>query len=130
IYFKTSSGTVSGTADVLPVTRMTITGEGKVGIGTSSPSYDLEVVGSVGATQFCLLGDCLTALPTGGSGGGTVTSLGLGPGILGGPILFTATLSLDVGTSSGQIVQVGPGDLVNSSVIPLLTRSHFSANAI
>jgi hypothetical protein len=48
ISFRTAGGGSSGTTDVLPVDRMTILGNGNVGIGTTNPTAKLVVSG--GAT--------------------------------------------------------------------------------
>lgn len=44
--------------------------------------------------QICLSGDCKTAWPAGGGGGGTVTSVGSGNGLTGGPIVGAGSLAL------------------------------------
>ncbi len=52
----------------------------------------------------------LTWVPAGGSG--TVTSVGAGTGLIGGPITTSGTLSVDVGTTANKIVQLdGTGKL-------------------
>jgi len=48
---------------------------GKVGIGTATPAYKLDVSGQVNATGYCISGaNCIAVWPSGG--GGTVTSSG------------------------------------------------------
>lgn len=47
IEFKTAFGSTAGSIDVTPVTRMTITGDGKVGIGTTMPNAALAVNGAI-----------------------------------------------------------------------------------
>jgi hypothetical protein len=84
----------------------------KVGIGTPTPQYALDVRGTgnfTGAVTVTGLtaGNCVqagtggllatTASPCGGGGGGggTVTSVGTGLGLTGGPITTSGTLSID-----------------------------------
>ncbi len=51
IELRTATPGSSGTADITPSTKMTILGNGNVGIGTTSPGSKLEVVGSIDQTQ-------------------------------------------------------------------------------
>ena len=49
--FRTlQNGSGSNSSDFEPVTRMTIDSNGSVGIGTNTPSYKLDVTGSINAT--------------------------------------------------------------------------------
>ncbi len=48
--------------------RITINASGNVGIGTSNPTSNLEVIGNISADEFCVGGDCITTWPSGGSG--------------------------------------------------------------
>jgi hypothetical protein len=81
----------------------------KVGIGTSTPSQELDVNGIVQARALVIppgaaAGKVLTSdangygtwqTPTsGGGGGGTVTQVNTGPGLQGGPITSTGTISI------------------------------------
>ena len=47
ISFQTASGTIGGTGDVFPATRMFISGDGDVGIGTTTPTSKLTVNGQI-----------------------------------------------------------------------------------
>ncbi|MFS4460640.1 tail fiber domain-containing protein [Bdellovibrio sp. HCB2-146] len=47
--------------------RMRILADGKVGIGTTTPSEMLEVAGKIKGTELCIGADCKAAWPTGGS---------------------------------------------------------------
>lgn len=57
----------NGTSDLLRSNALTILKNGKVGIGTAAPVYDLDVTdGSINAAQYCLNGSsCLVSWPTG-----------------------------------------------------------------
>jgi hypothetical protein len=50
IQFQTAAGGTAGTADRAPATRMTILGNGSVGIGTTNPERSLDVAGTFRAT--------------------------------------------------------------------------------
>ncbi len=79
----------------------TVKAGGNVGIATTTPSYPLTVSGDIystgyvrAATGLCMAGVCQTAWPS-GSGSGTVTSVGSGAGLTGGPITTSGTLSIN-----------------------------------
>jgi hypothetical protein len=87
-----------------------------VGIGTTAPAFPLDVAGiirsSAGGFQFPD-GSVQTKAATGGGGGsGTVTSVGSGAGLTGGPITTSGTLSID------------------PTVVPLLATSNTFAGSI
>ena len=101
------SGTFRATA--------TSTFSGNVGIGTTGPDAKLHIIGSVCAeasdtgcaptsgyvrgAALCIGADCKTSWP---AGTGTVTSVGSGWGLTGGPITTSGTL--DVGTGVGMSI--------------------------
>jgi len=71
---------------------------GKVGIGTASPSYTLDVQGGQvnSSGGYCINGaNCITAWPSGGTGSG-ITSLTVGTGLTGGTITTSGTVALDL----------------------------------
>ncbi|MBX3041546.1 MAG: hypothetical protein KF789_12635, partial [Bdellovibrionaceae bacterium] len=90
-----------------PASSLEVAQNGNVGIGTASPSEKLEVSGNIKGTQLCIGNDCRSAWP-GAGGGGTVTSVGAGTGLTGGPITGSGTLAVDVGTTGNKIVQLDP----------------------
>lgn len=62
---------------------------GKVGIGTASPAYDLDVAGNVNITGNFKVNGVNIA-----TGGGTVTQISAGTGLTGGPVTSSGTISL------------------------------------
>ncbi len=52
-----------------------------------------------------------------GYGTGTVTAVATGTGLVGGPITNSGTIAVDAGTNAGQVVQVGVGGKIDSSLI-------------
>lgn len=81
LYFQTTAAGASGTTKQSLVTRMTIDGSGRVGIGTASPAYPLTVNGSqigVGTGTITMSATVLSVGNTntvGGSGGTAFGSL-------------------------------------------------------
>lgn len=77
---------------------------GKVGIGTENPGSELDVLGTIRATQICdRTGANCKVISTGwNSGSGTVTSITAGTGLSGGTITTSGTISLsNTGVSAG-----------------------------
>ena len=99
----------NGTASASRSDALVILKSGNTGIGTSTPSERLDVLGNI---QFsgALMPDSVSGsagqvLTSAGSGSapvwtdpteGTVTSIGTGTGLTGGPITSSGTISLDV----------------------------------
>ena len=92
-----------------------------VGIGKANPGEKLDVVGNIEASgnikgaQLCIGADCRNTWPGGGGGSGTVTQVNAGTGLNvgagpGGNFTTSGTLNIDVGTTTGQIVQVAAGN--------------------
>jgi hypothetical protein len=86
-----------------------------VGIGTTAPAYPLDVNGIIRSSSGGFMfpdGTVQTTKASGGGGSGTVTSVGSGPGLIGGPITTSGTLTID------------------TSVVPLLSGSNTFGGAI
>lgn len=79
-----------------------------------TPSNAAEFTGSV-----CINNDCRASWPT--SSGGSVTNVGSGTGLVGGPITNSGTLGLDVSYTDNRYVNVTgdalSGDLTSSAAI-------------
>jgi hypothetical protein len=105
---------------------------GKVGIGTTTPSEKLEVIGNIKGTQLCIGTDCRSAWP-GSGGGGTVTSVASGTGLTGGPITGSGTLAVDVGTTANKIVQLDASaklPAVDGSALTNLNASNLTSGTV
>lgn len=66
----------------------------------ASGVYGISSNAKVVAPQYCIGVSCISAWP-GGGGGGTVTSVGSGTGLTGGPITGTGALALDTTYTDG-----------------------------
>jgi len=60
--------------------------------------FNIVPTGANPTPEICLSGACITSWPSGGGGGGTVTSVGSGNGLTGGPITSSGTLNVGAGT--------------------------------
>lgn len=70
----------------------------------------------VSTTTLCIGSDCRSAWPSGS--GGTVTSVGSGTGLTGGPITGAGTLSLDTSyTDSRYVNNVGPDQVIGEFAV-------------
>ena len=86
-----------------------------VGIGTTAPTYPLDVNGVIRSSTGGFMfpdGSVQTKAASAGGGSGTVTSVGSGFGLTGGPITTSGTLTID------------------TSVVPLLAASNSFGGAI
>ncbi|MGE0171045.1 MAG: beta strand repeat-containing protein [Nocardioides sp.] len=129
---RTRNGTPGGCDDGGTV-AFTIDGSSNVGVGTTTPNDKLDVTGKIRATHICATdGSNCKDLTTSWGSGGSVTEVTAGTGLSGGTITTSGTLSVDVGTTAGQIVQMAAGDklpavdgsdLTNVNAVKLQTRS-------
>ncbi|MDD5437870.1 MAG: hypothetical protein PHC70_01865 [Patescibacteria group bacterium] len=68
----------------------------------------------IAAPQYCFTDavdnpvDCITSWPVGGGGGGTVTSVGSGNGLTGGPIVGAGSLSI-IACGNGKVLKTAGG---------------------
>ena len=100
----------------------------KVGIGTATPAYALDVEGGqINASGgLCIAGACWTTLPP---GTGTVTSVATGAGLTGGPVTSSGTISVATGGITNTMLaanSVSSADLAAGSV----TSSAIAAGSI
>ncbi|KYG64795.1 hypothetical protein AZI86_11360 [Bdellovibrio bacteriovorus] len=102
---------------------------GRVGVGTNTPSQELDVVGKVNATEFCIAGSCISSWPSGG--GGTVTNIATGTGLTGGPITATGTISIaNGGVGTTQIADGAVTQNKLETVTGLTAGAYGSATAV
>jgi hypothetical protein len=95
----------------------------KVGIGTATPGYSLDVQGNANFTGIVTFAAPGQTFP--GTGNGTVSSVGSGAGLAGGPITSSGTLSIaPAGVTNAMLanpsvtVSSGPG-LTGGGTVPL-----------
>ena len=81
---------------------VSVDNSGNVGIGTTTPSQKLDVVGTVKATQFCIGSSCISSWPSGG-GGGTITGVIAGTGLTGGGSSGSVTLNANTGVLQSRV---------------------------
>ena len=89
---------------------------GNVGIGTTSVTHTLEVGGSINASSIFVNGVAV------GTSSGTVSSITAGAGLTGGTISSTGTFNVDIGTTSGKILQLNASAQIPAVDGSLLTN--------
>ncbi len=106
-----SVSTFSGPVNVTGGSALTV--QGRVAAvslcalgGTACASAPHSLSETVSGATICIGSDCRTSWPAGGGGGGggTVTSVGSGTGLTGGPITTSGSLALDTGYTDGRYV--------------------------
>ncbi len=81
----------------------------------SDPSVTtVTASGAVHASQYCIGASCISSWPAAG-GGGTVTSVGSGTGLTGGPITGVGSLALDTAYTDSRYVDVA-GDTMTGAL--------------
>ncbi len=82
------------------------------GLGASCGTPPLSDAGTIAGQRLCIGSDCRSSWPAGGGGGaGTVTSVGSGTGLTGGPVTTAGTLALDTSYTDGRYVNAN-GDVL------------------
>ncbi|QQS59877.1 tail fiber domain-containing protein [Candidatus Peregrinibacteria bacterium] len=84
--------------------RVTFTNDGKVGIGTTSPTQALDVNGRIKGTELCIAGACRSSWPSGASWGSITGSLSSQSDL---NTALNQRLSLSGGTMTGQLLLSG-----------------------
>lgn len=79
-------------------------------IGNVRVEGNVNVTNDVSPARLCLSGVCNASWPAAGGGAGTVTSVGSGAGLTGGPITGSGTLGLDTGYTDPLYVNASGGD--------------------
>jgi hypothetical protein len=126
-------GTSSTGQYSLGLTAMTIRNGGNVGIGTVNPAAKLDVAGVIRATDICdETGANCKDISSGWGAGGDIDGVYTGTGLTGGFASGSGTLAVDVGTTTGKIVQMAASDklpAVDGSNLTNVTATSVTAGA-
>lgn len=119
----TMTGTLNLPANGLVVgTNQLAVSGGNIGIGTSSPTEKLEVVGKVKATELCIGTDCKSAWPSGGGGGSVTSVTSANTDIDVANSTSTPVLTLNSGTGANQILKLNASSQIPAVSGALLTN--------
>jgi hypothetical protein len=114
-----ATGTVTSVATGAGLTGGPITGSGTISIPSAGVTNSMLANNSITVTAgsglsgggTVALGGTVTITNTAPGLGGTVTSVGSGTGLIGGPITSNGTLSLDTSFTDGRYLQLAGGTL-------------------
>jgi fibronectin-binding autotransporter adhesin len=117
--FPGASGTVTSVATGAGLTGGPITKTGTISIATggvtnamlATPSVTVKAGNGLSGGGTVALGGTITLTNSAPSLGGTVTSVGSGTGLTGGPITGSGTLNLDTAFTDARYLQLGGGTL-------------------
>lgn len=125
----TMTGALNLPSDGLAVgTNQLIVSGGNTGIGTTNPGDKLDVSGKIRATHICASdGTNCKDLTTSWGSGGTVTSVGTGTGLTGGPITGSGTISIAAGgigstelaNNAVTTSKIGDGQVTNAKIVSM-----------
>jgi len=113
------------------INQFLIRAQNGVGIGTSSPTQALDVVGNVKANGLCIGTDCRSTWP---SGGGTITGVIPGAGLAGGGTSGSVSLSIPNGGITNAMLQssvvtIGAGNgLTGGGIVALGGATNLAIN--
>ncbi len=82
------------------INQFLIRAQNGVGIGTPSPTQALDVAGNIKANGLCIGTDCRSTWP---SGGGTITGVTAGGGLVGGGTSGNVDVSVDFGATQKRV---------------------------